>query len=1310
MTPPIRKTVAIGLSLLMVLQPLIVTAQAIPDAPGVDDDLTFEQSSRYGQDLGDWAREFKSDGEELSPDEFFVDESDNANFEGAFPDPDALESAGNSEDAAATLGRNTANAYRSESSDDRSPEAGAFLSAEEQAHRQAPDLSGDPVFNSADDLLNAMENPDQAAALCASGGGGATEQLICDQGASRGTSCDATHAYSAGLIEHISGPHNIATCGEGCVDVWIGQQGDNYRDDQGQNCAIYRNDVSFRILYPEAVTSATLAEIEYDDHLRIHLDTADAANSGEVTDFSGGGYNYTDNLIWQSPHGWNSGWFNDSASCERSSSHTLYPGTNVTSQLQNDVVNFHMINAVGGLGEAYARVRIEYDPSLVIESEGWSSSLCAEQASDSSMNVQCTRMPELNENGCTVAGSVEVCDHHFGAEAQFPGVSPLCEAVKVSAPDTPPDTAGAPACQEALEGRECSLISTECVSAGSDDDDASCNIQRHTYECGGGQGGFDCDLPDILPEAFAECEPEYVVEHTGDDIDYTLSDVRSCHNVLTLDSCDMEREVEILDESGGNSFSEGCFDNRTYTYQPPNAATTIEANVSLTDVTRNYGNTVSIVGWPTRDNDWTTTINAQGERDTYPESASAEYTHSSYYCPEDYSSYGDTCRQQTGTDEDGNPVYTTTPKIENRHYTCSHLSDDVPGHGGYTVDGWSLSGDTCSRSYSTCLTPTPPELSFSVEYDGLYMAQTFEHFPSDEDISYCIVESDDFTSAEWTCTEGGSRSISSPWGTRTIGPDDLAVLDYMYPDDPYQSPHTVSPAVSDGQGRYCWDGHAEYNTATDGNAEMWLGESDAYQDIYGNTQQYENEDIESAELTYNTCGDLEADPQCQFIETRCVEGAAGHEGFCYVESDIYECGEVGSVANSTVREVYDCEGMLNCAGEDCVDIDQESSTTAEFAEAASMLQAVEQMATDMSCTGVDENGVPTGEMDVNCHVFQGDEYQCRRPIGASIHGHDCCDQPADINLGDYLGAVTAMPRLDAAITSMEGGGVSGAVKGSYTSLRDPVMNTFEAVKEPVINAAEGVMGSVNPVTEPVTQFYDDAVSFVKEGVSKLAGDIGAASGTGLAPGGAGAGLSAEGAQATFSEQMLGASGAQALSLLTTAYTVYTMTMLAIQIIWECTEDDFKLAAQRDMKTCVYVGSYCSSETALGLCLTERQSYCCYSSPLARIINEQAQPTFGSAENPQCNGFSVQEFANLDWENIDLSEWIGMLDAHDITPNVDMMAGMDTDENEAMMNEKNPFNHEGNRAAVRERTEQRFNGLDVDDIRRDADDNATLPAW
>jgi hypothetical protein len=63
-------------------------------------------------------------------------------------------------------------------------------------------------------------------------------------------------------------------------------------------------------------------------------------------------------------------------------------------------------------------------------------------------------------------------------------------------------------------------------------------------------------------------------------------------------------------------------------------------------------------------------------------------------------------------------------------------------------------------------------------------------------------------------------------------------------------------------------------------------------------------------------------------------------------------------------------------------------------------------------------------------------------------------------------------------------------------------------------------------------------------------------------------------------------------------------------------------------------------------MTEKQTSCCYSSVLARIIQEQGRPQlqsfaagWGSAESPNCRGFTPEEFQSLNFATMDLSEYI-----------------------------------------------------------------------
>jgi len=97
---------------------------------------------------------------------------------------------------------------------------------------------------------------------------------------------------------------------------------------------------------------------------------------------------------------------------------------------------------------------------------------------------------------------------------------------------------------------------------------------------------------------------------------------------------------------------------------------------------------------------------------------------------------------------------------------------------------------------------------------------------------------------------------------------------------------------------------------------------------------------------------------------------------------------------------------------------------------------------------------------------------------------------------------------------------------------------------------------------------------------------------------------------------------------------------------KCKANEKLLAKQRKEKETHYVGNFCSKKLKLfgrtvG-CITKSDSYCTFSSSLARIIMEQGRPqldiSWGSPENPTCRGFTPQEFQKLDFSKIDLTEF------------------------------------------------------------------------
>lgn len=84
-----------------------------------------------------------------------------------------------------------------------------------------------------------------------------------------------------------------------------------------------------------------------------------------------------------------------------------------------------------------------------------------------------------------------------------------------------------------------------------------------------------------------------------------------------------------------------------------------------------------------------------------------------------------------------------------------------------------------------------------------------------------------------------------------------------------------------------------------------------------------------------------------------------------------------------------------------------------------------------------------------------------------------------------------------------------------------------------------------------------------------------------------------------------------------------------------------LLHQRDANgLCAYVGSYCSKKI-LGVCITKKKAYCCFTSKLSRILQEQGRAQlpkpWARAKDEQCGGFTIEEFARLDLSRMNFSE-------------------------------------------------------------------------
>jgi conjugal transfer mating pair stabilization protein TraN len=112
--------------------------------------------------------------------------------------------------------------------------------------------------------------------------------------------------------------------------------------------------------------------------------------------------------------------------------------------------------------------------------------------------------------------------------------------------------------------------------------------------------------------------------------------------------------------------------------------------------------------------------------------------------------------------------------------------------------------------------------------------------------------------------------------------------------------------------------------------------------------------------------------------------------------------------------------------------------------------------------------------------------------------------------------------------------------------------------------------------------------------------------------------------------------------------------IAIQIVMQylqCGQSDQLLALRKGQDLCTFIGSYCSTKV-LGACVEQKESYCCYNSKLARIINEQGRAQIGKGygndiQNPDCSGFTVDQLNQLDFSKMDLSEFTQDIQANSL---------------------------------------------------------------
>jgi conjugal transfer mating pair stabilization protein TraN len=291
-----------------------------------------------------------------------------------------------------------------------------------------------------------------------------------------------------------------------------------------------------------------------------------------------------------------------------------------------------------------------------------------------------------------------------------------------------------------------------------------------------------------------------------------------------------------------------------------------------------------------------------------------------------------------------------------------------------------------------------------------------------------------------------------------------------------------------------------------------------------------------------------------------------------------------------------------------------------------------------------------------------------------------------------------MSKINNAIMGLDS---SSAVRGAWETLSGPISDAYSAVTEQFTSAANTFMGQTSStVSESAlkTALSEATQQLMVKAVEWTANVFGEAAANTLFVSAAG-GPAVSGGVVSSAGVALAPMLACIVSVVMWAYLIYQVVMILIKIIWKCEQSEFVLGAKRDLKSCVFVGGYCRSRK-LGYCVEKRDSYCCFGSPLARIMHEQIRPQlgrdWGTPKQPDCAGLNVADFQRVDWNAVNLDEWMALLiqTGHFPNPNtlgIDSLTGNGSD-----------LATKAGRPDAQLRSVDRVSGMDSDQARGDAE--------
>lgn len=371
-------------------------------------------------------------------------------------------------------------------------------------------------------------------------------------------------------------------------------------------------------------------------------------------------------------------------------------------------------------------------------------------------------------------------------------------------------------------------------------------------------------------------------------------------------------------------------------------------------------------------------------------------------------------------------------------------------------------------------------------------------------------------------------------------------------------------------------------------------------------------DISQPEET--SCSTLAADRNCRATGAGCL--LYGEDGTCAVESQRYTCSNPVVVPTQGVVSTNSCDAIAACSDGSCHSGMEKQGMSMQVAMAK--LVVADTVATDMT------NNLQT-------------QREASTPRAGEIRqtGTTDANDPA-AQWGYQQTAVEEGSTSDRQLTPEQERQMAGAqlFRGTSYSCQKSYGGLVDCCK-----ATDG--GAMK-------LFWDLHAQINRNNqAARLQAEGGTSGYRTMQQGGA----SVSTLRTPFTSMADNVSGGGSAEYSATTLTVWQQFMAkaraeikpALSPKWACSDVEFDLAVQREVSMCSFAGTYCS-KSVLGTCLKRREAYCCYKSPMSKMLRASVEPggqlRHGSPKQPDCSGVPLDQVGKIDWSVMDFNQLAG----------------------------------------------------------------------